>query len=79
MDNSLHDNLDVLEHLVLLHAQDAPAEAVKDAVSMSIVAAPALVVRAIELDDEAALGAGEVGDVGPDDELPAERKAGLGA
>jgi hypothetical protein len=75
----LDDDVDVLKYLVLLDAHDAPAEPSEDPISMSIVAAPALVVRTIDLDDEAALRAGEVGDVGPDDELPAERKAGLGA
>jgi hypothetical protein len=78
-DDALEDGVEVAEHLVLLHAQDAPAEALKDAISVSIVAAPALVVRTIDLDDQAALRAGEVGDVGPDDQLPAERKASLGA
>jgi hypothetical protein len=56
-----------------------PAERAEGSLSARILAVTALVVAAIDLDDEADLGAREVDDVGPDDELTTEGKPGFEA
>jgi hypothetical protein len=77
--NPSDDTLDVLEEDMLGRAEDMPSEATKFSIHGGIVASPVQVIRAIDFNDEADLGASEVDDMVSNDELAPERKASLGA
>ena len=73
------DAIEIREDLLLTDAEDAPTEPGEGAVPRGVPSLAAVVVAAVDLDDEAHGGAGEVADEGADDELTAEGEAGLGA
>jgi hypothetical protein len=73
------DGIKVPQYLAITDPKDAPSKPRKRSVSRRISTQVAFVVPAIDLDDEADLGAGEVDDEPPDDELPTKGEAGLRA
>ena len=77
-DDVRHDALELPKHLVLANPQHVPPEVRERALARAIMPRALFMVRPINLDDEAHLGAREVDDVLTDDELPAKRKPGLG-
>ena len=77
-DDVRHDALELPKHLVLSNPQHVPPEVRERALARAIMPRALFMVRPINLDDEAHLGAREVDDVLTDDELPAKRKPGLG-
>ena len=64
---------------MLANTQRTPAEPAEQALPRRILALTPFVVPAVELHDEPYLGAGEVDDEVPDDELPAEGEPSLRA
>src|SRR5688572_10816214 len=72
------DAIEIREHVILAEANDAPPELLEGPIAGGIWASTLLVVCAVDFDDEACLGASEVDDVGPDNELTTEGKTGLG-
>lgn len=56
--DALDDAIEVVEDVMICDAQDGPAEVLQKTVTMGIVVAAVRVRVAVELDDEARLGAG---------------------
>ena len=77
-DDGGDDPIEVGEDLRLRHAQHPPAQLAERAVPRAIVPGAPLMGCPIDLDDEPHLGAREVDDGLPDDELTTKRKPGLG-
>lgn len=76
-DDGGDDRLEILEHVLIRDAEDCPAQLDEQLIPPRIRPCAVLVIRTIDLDDEADLGAGEVHDEGADDELPTEGEPGL--
>ena len=71
------DRLEVTNHPMFRDADHTPPELVERALPRAIVTRAHGVVPAVDLDDEPHLGAREVDNVLPDDELTTKRKPGL--
>lgn len=71
------DAIEICEDLFLRDAKYTPPERAERAVARGIAALPPLVAPAVNLDDEADLGASEVDDEVANDELTAKGKSGL--
>jgi len=65
--NALQSGLEIMKDEFFGESEDAPCEASEVGVPPCIWAVAASVRRAVDLNDESELGAGEVGDVSPDD------------
>jgi len=76
--NAGDDGLEITEDMLLRNPEHAPTELVERAVTRAIMPRALLVVSPINLDDEAHLGAREVDDALPDDELTPKREPSLG-
>lgn len=77
--NALDDAIEILEHLMIADAKHLPPELAKRRIARGIGPRALFVVGPIDLHHEPGLRSREVDDVRPDDELPAEGKARLGA
>jgi hypothetical protein len=60
--NAVHCAFEVVEHVLVADAKDAPAEASERDVPSLVLVCTRIVTGAVDLDDEAGFGAGEVGD-----------------
>ena len=72
------DRIEVTDHLMVRNPHNMPAQLVERAIPRAIMTRAPHMGRPVNLDDEPHLGAREVDDVLPDDELTTIRKPGLG-
>src|SRR5262245_4221827 len=79
MRDALDDAVETADDLFICNPKDTPPELLEVLIPRSIVPLTPFVIAAIDFNDEPHLGASEVNDVRPDNELTSKREANLGA